>query len=53
MDQFPIVLSEEDGNMEVRQTWAEGTNVMQNFGESKVVPDLVPDDFKILFEQFD
>ena len=53
MDQHEVKITEDDGNVEVRQTWDETTNVMMGFGQAKVIPDLVPDDFRVFFEQWD
>ena len=47
------MITQEDGNIEIRQAWDAESNVMQVFGEAKVVSDLVPDDFKTLFENYE
>ena len=53
MDQHEIKITEEDGNVEVRQSWDETTNVMMAFGEQKVVQGLMPDDFLRFFETWE
>ena len=53
MEQHEIKITEEGGNIEVRQSWDEVTNVMMAFGEQKLIPDLVPDDFLRFFENWD
>ena len=53
MDQHELKIEEEGGNIQVRQSWDEATNVMMAFGEQKVIEGLVPDDFRAFFEQWD
>lgn len=53
MDQHEVKITEEDGNIEVRQTWDENTNVMMGFGQQKMIEGLVPDDFRKFFEEWD
>lgn len=53
MDQHELKIEKEDGNIQVRQSWDEATNVMMAFGEQKVIQGLVPDDFKTFFENWD
>merc|ERR1712060_455782 len=53
MDQYEIKIDEDGGNVQVRQHFDEATNVGQNFGEVKLVSDLVPDDFRAYFERWD
>ena len=47
------MVEEEGGNIQVRQFWDQEANVMTVFGEYKVIPGLVPDDFRTFFEQWD
>ena len=44
---------EEKGNIQVRQSWDEATNVMMAFGEQKVIEGFTPDDFRPFFENWD
>ena len=53
MAQHEIKITEEGGNIEVRQSWDDATNVMMAFGEQKVIADLHPDDFKTFFVNWD
>ena len=53
MDQHEVKITEEDGNIEVRQSWDETTNVMMGFGQQKVIDGIVPDDFRVFFEEWD
>ena len=52
MDQHELKISEDDGNLEVRQTWDE-TGVQLAFGQVKRVEGLTPDDFRMFIEQWD
>eukprot|EP00354_Favella_ehrenbergii_P001977 CAMPEP_0170468572 /NCGR_PEP_ID=MMETSP0123-20130129/11700_1 /TAXON_ID=182087 /ORGANISM="Favella ehrenbergii, Strain Fehren 1" /LENGTH=165 /DNA_ID=CAMNT_0010735171 /DNA_START=110 /DNA_END=607 /DNA_ORIENTATION=- len=53
MDQHEVKIDEENGNIQVRQSWDEAANVMMAFGEQKLIPGLVPDDFRTFFETWD
>ena len=53
MDQHEIKIEEENGNIEVRQTWDENTNVMMGFGQQKMIEGVVPDDFITFFQDWD
>ena len=46
LDSYEVKIEEEDGNLQIRQTWDEENNTMINFGECKNAGDLVPEDFK-------
>ena len=52
MDQHELKISEDEGNLEVRQTWDE-TGVQLAFGQVKRVEGLTPDDFRMFIEQWD
>ena len=45
-------LNEEDGNVQIRQTWDEASNTMVNFGVCNLIPGLVPNDFREFYEDF-
>ena len=53
MEEHPVVIEEEDGNIQVRQTWDDSTNTMVNFAVCKFREGLVPDDFKPYFADWD
>ena len=53
MDQHELKIEEENGNIEVRQTWDEETNVMMGFGQQKMIEGIVPDDFITFFNDWD
>ena len=53
MDQHELKIEEENGNIEVRQTWDENTNVMMGFGQQKMIEGIVPDDFITFFNDWD
>ena len=46
MEEHEVKLNEEDGNVQIRQTWDDATNTMVNFGVCNLIPGLVPDEFK-------
>lgn len=50
MANHELKIEEENGNIEVRQTWDETTNVMMGFGQQKMIEGIVPDDFRVFFE---
>ena len=52
MTAYELKIEEEQGNIQVRQQWDQERNIMLNFGEQKLIPGLVPDDFRVFFERW-
>ena len=46
MSEHELKITEDGGNVEVRQTWDAENNVMKCFGVQKVIPGMVPDDYR-------
>ena len=53
MDQHELKITEDGGNIEVRQSWDAENNVMIVFGEQKLIEGMVPDDFRTFYENWD
>ena len=53
MDQYEVKVEEDDGNIEIRQSWDDAKNTMLNFGECKNCGDLIPSDFKAFMENWE
>ena len=52
-EQHELKITEDNGNLEVRQSWDTENNVMKVFGKQRRVEGLVPDDFRPFFENYE